>query len=68
MLSKQIVEKIKTLSKRRGFTTINDYIKYLIELDQDLISETELLSSICEAEKEYKEGEAIKIELIKSFL
>jgi len=68
LLPKQTVEKLKILSKKRGFNTVSGYVKYLIELDQDLISETELLGSIHEARKDYKEGKAIKIESIKSLL
>ena len=59
-LPQQDAKKIKTLSKKRGFTTVSSYIKYLIELDQNLISDTELLNSIREARKEYKAGKTIK--------
>ena len=67
-LSQQTIKEIKTLSRERGFATVSDYIKYLIELDSDLISETELLDSIREARKEYREGRAIKVESIKDLL
>ena len=56
-------KKIKTLSKRRGFDTVSSYIKYLIDLDQDLISEEELLDSVNEAREDYKIG---KIETARS--
>ena len=67
-LPQQTTKKIKTLSKKRGFNTVSSYVKYLIESDQDLISETELLGSIREARKEYKEGRTIKAESMKSLL
>ena len=56
----QTTKEIKKSAKQRGFDSVSGYIKYLFELDKDLISETELLSSIKSARKEYKEGKAIK--------
>ena len=67
-LPQQTTKKIKTLSKKRGFNTVSGYIKYLIESDQDLISETELLKSVREARKEYKAGKAVKIESMADLL
>ena len=67
-LPQQITQKIKLLSKKRGFSTISSYIKYLIELDQHLISDTELLSSIHEARKEYRAGKTIKAKSIADLL
>jgi len=51
---------IKKSAKQRGFDSVSGYVKYLFDLDKDLISETELLSSIKSARKEYKEGKTIK--------
>ncbi len=57
-------KEVKGLAKRRGFASLSSYIKYLIELDKDLISETELLGSIKEARKEYREGKSVKAKSI----
>ena len=59
-LPQKTTKEIKKSAKQRGFDSVSGYIKYLFELDKDLISETELLNSIKSARKEYKEGEAIK--------
>lgn len=59
-LPQQTTIEIKKSAKQRGFTSVSGYIKYLFDLDQDLISETELLNSIKSARQEYKEGRAIK--------
>jgi len=60
-LPQQTTKEIKKSAKQRGFDSVSGYIKYLFDLDKDLISETELLSSIKSARKEYKEGKAIKV-------
>ena len=50
---------IKKLSKKRGFKSISEYIKYLIDLDSNFISDTELLNSVKTARQEYKTGNTI---------
>jgi Arc/MetJ-type ribon-helix-helix transcriptional regulator len=59
-LPQETTKEIKKSAKQRGFDSVSGYIKYLFDLDKDLISETELLSSIKSARQEYKEGKAIK--------
>lgn len=59
-LPEQATQQIKTLSKKRGFSSVSSYIKYLVDLDKDLISSTELLESVKEARREYREGKTIK--------
>lgn len=58
-LPEKTTKEIKSLSGRRGFSSVSSYIKHLIELDKDLISEEKLLSSIKQARKEYKGGKTI---------
>jgi Arc/MetJ-type ribon-helix-helix transcriptional regulator len=53
-------EKIKELAQKRGFKSVSEYIKYLIDLDSNLISDTELLNSVKKAREEYKTGTTIK--------
>jgi Arc/MetJ-type ribon-helix-helix transcriptional regulator len=59
-LPEQTTKELKKIAKQRGFDSVSSYVKYLFYLDKDLISETELLSSIKSARKEYKEGKIIK--------
>ena len=61
-------KEVKILAKERGFASLSSYIKYLVELDKDLISETELLKSIRESRKEYREGKSIKVESIAELI
>ena len=58
-LPQEITEEVKSLSKIRGFSSVSGYIKHLIELDKDLISEKELLDSVKQARKDYKEGRTV---------
>lgn len=59
---------IKKSAKQRGFDSVSGYVKYLFDLDKDLISETELLSSIKSARKEYKEGKAIRAKTLAELI
>ncbi len=58
-LPSQYIKKTKLRIKKRGFDSVSSYIKHLIDLDEDLISEDELWESIQQGRKEYKEGRAI---------
>ena len=53
------VKKIRSLSKARGHKSVSEYIKHLVKLDEDLISEKEILRSIQRARSEYKKGETV---------
>ena len=57
-------KEVKSLAKKRGFASLSSYIKYLVELDKDLISETELLASVKDARREYTAGKVIKAKSI----
>jgi hypothetical protein len=59
-LRQQTTKEIKKSAKQRGFDSVSGYVKYLFDLDKDLISETELLNSVKSARQEYKEGKVIK--------
>jgi len=64
----KMTKEVKCLAKRRGFDSLSSYFKYLVELDKDLISEAELLSSIKEARRDYREGKSIKAKSIAELL
>ena len=58
-LPQKMAKEIKSLSKKRGFSSVSSYLKSLIELDQDLISEKELLSLAEKARREYAASETV---------
>jgi Arc/MetJ-type ribon-helix-helix transcriptional regulator len=61
-------KEIKRLSKRRGFKSVSEYIKYLVDLDSNLISDTDLLNSVKIARQEYKTGDTITANSIAELL
>ena len=67
-LPEQVTKQIKKLSSKRGFASVSSYINYLVELDQNLISETELLQSVREARKEYKKGDTVVVNSMEDFV
>lgn len=58
-LPSETAEKIKQRSKARGHKSVSGYIHHLIELDNDLISESKLLRSIKSSRAEYKKGTTV---------
>ena len=59
-LPPDIADKMKERSKKRGFDSVSSYVKYLLTLDEDMISDKELMASIQQARKEYARGKTIK--------
>lgn len=67
-LTEQTTKELKAISKKRGFASVSDYIRALIEQDRDLISADQLLDFVREAEAEYKAGKAIKAKSMADLL
>jgi len=59
----QLITEVKKRIEKRGYSSISDYIKFLINADDNFISEEELLKDIKEARKDYKLG---KLKELKS--
>lgn len=67
-LPQAAANEIKKSSKRRGFASVSEYVKYLYEMDQDLIAEKDLLAAVKEARSEYKKGKTVKAESLKDLV
>jgi Arc/MetJ-type ribon-helix-helix transcriptional regulator len=67
-LTQKTTQDIKALTKARGFASVSAYVKYLAEMDKELISETELLGSIKQARKEYRGGKSVTAESMADLL
>jgi Arc/MetJ-type ribon-helix-helix transcriptional regulator len=64
-----VLEKeIKKRTKQRGFNSVSDYIKSLLIVDEDLISEEELLEDIKSGQEDYKKGKVIKAKSIADLI
>lgn len=59
---------LKRVAKKRGYTSLGSYVKFLFQADRDLISETELLKSVHDARKEYRAGRSIKAKSLADLL
>ena len=67
-LPDQTTQLIKKRAKKRGFDSVSGYIKYLFSLDEDLISEKELLAAAEQARKDYKEGKLKKLNSLSDLM
>ena len=67
-LPQEETKELKKNAKQRGFSSVSAYVKYLFELDKDLILEKELLSSIKDSRKEYEKGTAFQAESLTELL
>lgn len=67
-LPSQTMATIKQKTQKRGFNSVSEYIKHLLLLDEDLISEEKLLTIIKQSRAEYKKGKAIKANSITELL
>ena len=67
-LPNQTVQFIKKRVKQQKFDSVSGYIKYLLELDNDLISEKELLESVKNARQDYKKGKLKTLKSLKDLM
>lgn len=67
-ISDELEKEIKQRTKERGFNSVSDYIKSLLVVDEDLISEEELLEDIRSGQEDYKKGKVIKAKSIADLI
>ncbi|MBU1045516.1 ribbon-helix-helix domain-containing protein [Patescibacteria group bacterium] len=67
-LPKDFTKEVKSLARKRGFSSVSSYIRRLVEIDKDLISERQLLNSVKIAEEEYKKGKAVTAKSLSELL
>lgn len=63
-----IEKEIKQRTRERGFSSVSDYIKSILIIDDDLISEEELLDDIKKGQEDYKKGRVIKAKSIADLI
>ncbi|MBI3232203.1 MAG: hypothetical protein HYZ51_03950 [Candidatus Doudnabacteria bacterium] len=59
---------IKERAYGRGFASTSQYIRYLVDLDDDLISADELLGFSKKADKEFRQGKLVKAKSLAELL
>lgn len=59
-LNNNTITKVKRQAKTLGFGNTSEYLRHLIESQEDLISEEELVEAAKQAEEEYRTGRTIK--------
>lgn len=67
-LPKQTIKIIKKTIKQRGFPTASSYVKYLLAMDGELISEQELAKDIARARRDYKQGKVHKLKSLADLI
>jgi len=67
-VSSEIEKEVKENTKKRGFDSVSSYFKYLISLDEDLISKEDLICDAKESIEEYKNGNSVRASSIKDLL
>ena len=59
---------IKKKAKNKGFSSVSGYIKYLIKMDDDVISADELLEMAKDARRDCKRGKLKKVNSLADLL
>ena len=63
-------KKVKQNAKKNGFSNISAYVNYLFSMNDDMISEEELLEKSRMAREDYKKGNVIRaksiVDLVKN--
>jgi len=54
--------------KKRGFSSVSEYVSNLLRADEDLISEKELLEDIGKGEEDYEKGNVIRGKRLSDFI
>ena len=61
-------ELTKKRAIKRGFPSISSYVRFLIEEDEDLISQDELLELSKKASRDYKNGKLKKLKSLRDLI
>jgi hypothetical protein len=61
-------KKVKINAKKNGFDTISSYVNYLFSMNDDMISEEELLEYSRKGREDYKNGKVIRAKSIADLI
>jgi len=63
-LSDELKESAQNMAKKRGFSTVSGYVRFLLREDKDVITDKELWEDIKAARRDYREGKCIDADSI----
>jgi len=67
-LSNELKESAQKMAKKRGYSTVSGYVRFLLTEDKDVITDDELWREIQIARREYKQGKTIKAKSLRDLL
>jgi Arc/MetJ-type ribon-helix-helix transcriptional regulator len=67
-LPPKVAQKVKMRAKRFGFSSTSEYVRSLLDMDDNLISSEELLEMSRRADREYTTGKLIKAKSMADLL
>lgn len=67
-LPKEKQQLLKKRAKNRGFGGVSEYLRFLIDIDDELIPKKELLSIVKEADRDFEKGLLIKRSSLRELL
>lgn len=59
---------VRERAKKHGFETVSEYVRFLLNLDTDLISPQDLLAMSKRADREYRTGKLKKLNSLAELL
>ena len=63
-LPNALKEAAQKMAKKRGFKTVSEYVRFLLEEDKDVIIDAELWEDVQAARRDYREGKCIDADAI----
>lgn len=67
-LPPKIAISVKKRAKQHGFSSVSEYIRFLLEMDTDLISVEDILKMGRKAEREYRSGKIKQLNSLADLL
>jgi len=67
-LSEEEEKSVRESVKRKGFSSVSSYFKYLIATEEGMISEEELIQDAKDSIEGYKKGDSVRADPIKDLI
>jgi Arc/MetJ-type ribon-helix-helix transcriptional regulator len=67
-LDEEEEKRMRETVKKKGFPSVSSYFKHLIAIEEDMISEEELIRDVKGSIEEYKKGDSVRADSIKDLI